>query len=55
MPHGGRPDTRRSAGQTARAASAIVDTFRKGQRTTVYALAMGAAILPISAFVAQDL
>ena len=33
----------------------IVDVFRRGARTTVYALAMGVALLPISAFVVQDL
>jgi len=36
-------------------APVIVDAFRTGARTTVYALAMGVALLPISAFVAQDL
>ena len=33
----------------------IVDVFRRGARTTVYALALGVALLPISAFVVQDL
>lgn len=33
----------------------IVDAFRQGARTTVFALAMGVALLPISALVAQDL
>lgn len=33
----------------------IVDVVRRGARTTVYALAMGVALLLISAFVAQDL
>jgi hypothetical protein len=33
----------------------IVDVVRRGARTTVYALAMAVALLPISAFVAQDL
>lgn len=36
-------------------AAAIVDAFRKGARTTVYALALGVAFLLISGFVAQDL
>jgi hypothetical protein len=36
-------------------ASEIVDAIRRGARTTVYALAMAVALLPISAFVAQDL
>lgn len=33
----------------------IVDTFRRGARTTAYAFAMGVALVPISALVAQDL
>ena len=33
----------------------IADAVRRGARTTVFALAMGVALLPISALVAQDL
>jgi hypothetical protein len=33
----------------------IVDVLRRGARTTVYALAMAVALLPISAFLAHDL
>lgn len=36
-------------------APVVVDAFRRGARTAVFALAMGVALIPISAFVAQDL